>query len=130
MKIAYLEVLWFARDEDARTDLAPALADLGIQLHSLSTPWHPDRAQVSAVARVEADLMPMQLKQRLKKIETDGRFRFHLLLFARITADSEWLQLPHPRLKEKDELLKRVLELDPHAKDPVTGKPYARTARG
>ena len=92
-------------------------------------PWF-----VNAVAEIDSDLEPEDLLQLLHRVEAEfGREReqinaartLDLDLLAHggeITAPSEHLQLPHPRMAERAFVLLPLQDLAPEWRHPVSGK--------
>jgi 2-amino-4-hydroxy-6-hydroxymethyldihydropteridine diphosphokinase len=88
---------------------------------------------LNAAARVETDLTPRKLLERLLAIERDlGRTRkgprfgprtidLDLLLFGDEVVDEPGLRVPHPRLHERPFVLEPLVELDPGLAVPGRG---------
>ena len=83
-------------------------------------------------------LSPFALLKRIHQIENIlGRIRtddipmgprtidIDILLYGNEVINTPELQLPHPRIKEREFVLIPLLELNPNLKDPVTGVPYS-----
>ena len=94
-----------------------------------SQPWF-----LNAVAEIETNLFPMQLLNRIHKIERSlGRKQtvskgprpidIDILLFGSAIMNTAELQIPHPRLSERRFVLQPLLELAPALRHPVTGRP-------
>lgn len=90
---------------------------------------------VNAVAALRTTLQPLALLDALQAIEqAHGRVRLRhwgertldldLLLYDTLTLDSPRLTLPHPRLTERDFVLRPLLDLAP-ALDLPDGRPLA-----
>lgn len=52
-----------------------------------------------------------------------------ILLYGNLVVDSPGLQIPHPRLRERQFALVPLLEIEPEARDPRDGRPYAQVSR-
>ena len=88
---------------------------------------------LNAVARLETDLAPRRLLDRLLEVErTLGRTRegirfgprtidLDLLLYGEETIDEAGLQVPHPRLHERRFVLEPLAELEPGLVVPGRG---------
>jgi 2-amino-4-hydroxy-6-hydroxymethyldihydropteridine diphosphokinase len=90
---------------------------------------------VNCVARLETDLDPHTLLDSIKSMETalgrkpNTHFRprsidIDILLYDQIDLESLDLVIPHTRLKSRRFALEPLLEIEPEASDPVSGKPY------
>jgi 2-amino-4-hydroxy-6-hydroxymethyldihydropteridine diphosphokinase len=97
-------------------------------------PPQPDYLNGCAVLEVE--LTPQEVLETLLRIEKHfGRVRrerwgprtldLDLLLFEDLIIDSPNLQIPHPRMRERDFVLIPLAEIAPTWVDPVTGKAIA-----
>ena len=89
---------------------------------------------INCAARVETDLDPHSLLNTLQAIElamgrkpnTHLRPRpidIDILLYDDIDLESLELVIPHSRLKSRRFALEPLLEIEPEASDPVSGKP-------
>lgn len=89
---------------------------------------------INCAARVETDLDPHSLLNMLKAVETalgrkpNAHFRprpidIDILLYDDINLESLELVIPHSRLRSRRFVLEPLLELEPEASDPITGKP-------
>jgi 2-amino-4-hydroxy-6-hydroxymethyldihydropteridine diphosphokinase len=88
---------------------------------------------INGVIKIETDLEPLELLQVLKDIESRlGRkegFRWgpraidlDILLFDEEEIEMEGLQIPHPRLQERQFVLIPLAEIDPEVIHPVLKK--------
>lgn len=96
---------------------------------------------LNAVARVETELRPRDLLERLLSVERElgrrrGGVRFgprtidlDLLLFADEVIDEPGLQVPHPRIHERRFVLEPLAELDPDLVVPGRGPLSALLAK-
>lgn len=85
---------------------------------------------INAVARIGCDLEAIELLDHLQKIESDhGRIRgpeqwvprtldLDILLFDALTIDSERLQVPHPRMEQRNFVLQPLFDLAPELQLP------------
>jgi 2-amino-4-hydroxy-6-hydroxymethyldihydropteridine diphosphokinase len=95
-------------------------------------PWF-----LNLVAEFQTTLFPRQLLQRTKKIENElGRKRgvrngprngprtidIDILLYGSAIVQSEELEIPHPRFRERRFVLAPLAELNPDLRDPVSGQ--------
>jgi 2-amino-4-hydroxy-6-hydroxymethyldihydropteridine diphosphokinase len=93
---------------------------------------------LNAVVRVQTGLTPDQLLKGLLAIERDmGRDRagqprnaprildLDVLLYGDRVIDQPNLQVPHPRMHEREFVLRPLVELDANAKDPRDGSHWA-----
>ena len=91
---------------------------------------------LNQVAEFETELFPLQLLQRLQRIERLlGRKRLLLngprtididiLLYANAVVDATELQVPHPRYRERRFVLEPLTELNPKLRDPETHQTMA-----
>jgi 2-amino-4-hydroxy-6-hydroxymethyldihydropteridine diphosphokinase len=91
---------------------------------------------LNCVVEAETELMPMQLLQRLKKIERQlGRRRevprgprtidIDILLYGNCVVETAALTIPHPRLAERRFVLEPLRELAPDRRHPVTRRTVA-----
>lgn len=89
-------------------------------------PWF-----VNLVAEIETSLFPMQLLNRIQKVEREmGRQRtipkgpriidIDIILFGRFVIDTPQLQAPHPRMAERRFVLEPLAELAPDLRHPIT----------
>jgi len=92
---------------------------------------------LNMVAEFETDLFPKQLLQRLQKVERAmGRVRtikdgprnidLDILLYGNVVVETEELEIPHPRYRERRFTLAPLAELNPALRDPVTRKTMAQ----
>jgi len=91
---------------------------------------------LNLAAEFETDLFPKQLLHRIQQIERDlGRKRtvrngprtidIDILLYARFVVQSDELEIPHPRFRDRRFTLAPLAELNQALLDPVTGKTVA-----
>lgn len=91
-------------------------------------PWF-----LNQVAEFQTTLFPLQLLQRTKKIENElGRKRdirngprtldIDILLYGSAIVQSEELEIPHPRFRQRRFVLTPLAELNPDLRDPVSGQ--------
>lgn len=100
----------------------------------------PQGPYLNAVAKLETELSPRALLERLLAIEAEeGRTRrgarneartldLDLLLFADRCIDEEGLTVPHPRLRERGFVLEPLCELAPQHAHPGSGETIAELA--
>lgn len=92
---------------------------------------------LNACASFETALPPTALLRRLQTVETSlGRKRLErwgprtidldLLLYGEVLMRTPVLELPHPRLSERDFVLQPLSVIAPHLKIPGTGKSVLR----
>ncbi len=92
----------------------------------------PQGKYLNAVMEVECELKPRELLDALMAIENDlGRNRtgknhprtidLDILLIDDIILDTPQLTIPHPRLTEREFVLRPLAEIAPDLKHPVTG---------
>jgi 2-amino-4-hydroxy-6-hydroxymethyldihydropteridine diphosphokinase len=88
---------------------------------------------LNMVAEYETTLFPLQLLQRLNRIERElGRIRtvsngprtidIDILLYGNTVMKTEKLEIPHPRYRERRFTLAPLAELSPSLRDPITKK--------
>jgi 2-amino-4-hydroxy-6-hydroxymethyldihydropteridine diphosphokinase len=88
------------------------------------------------VARISTDLPALQLLAELHAIEAAmGRERsirngprnidIDILLYDSVVQKTDELELPHPRMQERAFVLKPLLEIEPHIRDPRTRNLFA-----
>lgn len=91
---------------------------------------------LNIVVEAESDLFPLQLLQRVAKVEREmGRKRLiskgprtidiDILLHGPFIVDTSDLQIPHPRMTERRFVLEPLAELVPELRHPV----YRRTVK-
>jgi len=134
------------REETLLRGLEMIDGERGIELLALSpvyetSPVGPSTAPfLNAAARIRTTLEPLRLLERLKDIERrSGRtaggvwgaprtLDLDILLYGDLTMATPQLTLPHPGLAGRDFALRPLLDLEPGAVDPVTGRPLAAAA--
>jgi len=90
---------------------------------------------LNQIALIETSLMPEELLNTLIKIEQDsGRIKtvsrgpriidMDILLYDDMVLKSADLIIPHPEIKNRDFILRHLVELDADIKEPVTGMLY------
>jgi len=90
---------------------------------------------LNQVILIETDLAPLELLRHLQQIETDlGRSRtipkgprtidLDILLYDTIVMETGDLTIPHPQIKNREFILKHLVELGPELTDPVSGDAY------
>jgi 2-amino-4-hydroxy-6-hydroxymethyldihydropteridine diphosphokinase len=95
---------------------------------------------LNQVCRLRTVLSPLRLMETCLEIEQSlGRIRrqprgprtidLDILLYGDRIMDTENLVLPHPRMKEREFILRHLLELDGEIRDPVTGKLFREIYR-
>lgn len=94
---------------------------------------------LNAVVVGETSLPPEALLERLLAIERlRGRERpseraartldLDLILYGDAVIDTESLQVPHPRFREREFVVRPLAEIAPDLRDPVTGRTIAELA--
>jgi 2-amino-4-hydroxy-6-hydroxymethyldihydropteridine diphosphokinase len=127
---------------DRRANLAEALRRMEPDIHveavsalyeSPPQPPAPPPAYLNAACRVATSLEPLDLLDRLKRIERDlGReaaerwaprpIDLDIALYNDRIVDEPGLVIPHPRLTERAFVLRPLLDLDPNLTHPATGE--------
>ncbi|MDD5439408.1 MAG: 2-amino-4-hydroxy-6-hydroxymethyldihydropteridine diphosphokinase [Candidatus Omnitrophica bacterium] len=85
----------------------------------------PQGKYLNGVIEIETDLMPYDLLNLLKGIERNlGRvpnvrcgarvIDLDILLYGDVKVDDEALTIPHPRMNEREFVLRGLREIDPH----------------
>ncbi len=108
------------------------LQEAGVKIQRLSTLIETDPVGgppqgkfLNAVLRAESDLAPLDLLRAVQAIEQKlGRVRsvrnaprtidIDILLYGRLTLASPELTIPHPRMRERDFVMKPLSEIEPH----------------
>ena len=91
---------------------------------------------LNQVAEFETELFPLQLLQRLQRVERNlGRKRvvlngprtidIDILLYGNTVMKTADLEIPHPRYSERRFVLEPLAELDATLRDPVTHRTVA-----
>lgn len=90
---------------------------------------------LNQVVLVRTVMEPLELLRILKGIERKmGRkpsipkgprvIDLDILLYGDRVMDTEYLRIPHPRIRERDFVMKHLIALDPDIADPVDRKKY------
>ncbi len=90
---------------------------------------------LNQVILIETALSPHDLLNKLQRAEIDlGREKtvhkgpriidLDILLYDKLILDSENLTIPHPQIKNRNFVIKHLVELDPGLVEPVSGKKY------
>jgi 2-amino-4-hydroxy-6-hydroxymethyldihydropteridine diphosphokinase len=91
---------------------------------------------LNLVAEFQTELFPKQLLQRIERVERElGRKRtvrngprtidIDILLYGNAVVNTEELEIPHPRYRERRFTLAPLAELNPELRDPVTRRSMA-----
>jgi 2-amino-4-hydroxy-6-hydroxymethyldihydropteridine diphosphokinase len=94
----------------------------------IDQPWF-----LNQVAEFETSLLPLQLLDRIHRIEKElGRVRtvvngprtvdIDIILYGDTIMRSAELEIPHPRYRERRFVLEPLAELNPGLRDPATGE--------
>jgi 2-amino-4-hydroxy-6-hydroxymethyldihydropteridine diphosphokinase len=132
---------------DRAANLKRAVASLGDLLEGLATSsiyetlpmYLPDQPRfLNMVVSGRCSFTPKELLDRVRDLEGRlGRERskgipkgprvidIDILLYGERIIENEELVVPHPRMKERQFVLIPLLELNPHLRDPATGRPLA-----
>ena len=132
---------------DRAANLKRAVASLGDLLEGLATSsiyetlpmYLPDQPRfLNMVVSGRCSFTPKELLDRVLELEGRlGRERskgipkgprvidIDILLYGERIIENEELVVPHPRMKERQFVLIPLLELNPHLRDPATGRPLA-----
>jgi 2-amino-4-hydroxy-6-hydroxymethyldihydropteridine diphosphokinase len=93
--------------------------------------YHDQDWFVNYVVKIETDLVPLSLLDRLKSIErTAGRKRdrirfgprildLDIILYDDLVLEDPRLTIPHPRMHKRRFVLKPICDIDPDIKHPV-----------
>jgi 2-amino-4-hydroxy-6-hydroxymethyldihydropteridine diphosphokinase len=141
LKIVYLGLGSNIGDREALLQSAlDALKGPGLRLRRVSSLYETEpvglrdqRWFLNLAAEFETDLFPRQLLHRIHRIERQlGRRRIvvngprtidiDILLYGNAVVNTEELEIPHPRYRERRFTLAPLAELQPDLRDPVTGK--------
>ncbi|QXE89404.1 2-amino-4-hydroxy-6-hydroxymethyldihydropteridine diphosphokinase [Geomonas subterranea] len=88
----------------------------------------------NAVVRLNTEMAPLELLDRLKRLETEVFRRvpserwgarsmdLDILLYGELVSDSEELTIPHPRLAERRFALQPLSDIAPDLVHPILGK--------
>ncbi len=108
-----------------------------------SEPWgyREQPMFLNCVVALRTDLGPEDLLTAVKELEVRvgrvPRFRWgpreidiDILLYEDLVVRTETLEIPHPRIKERDFVLVPLLELDRDLRDPITGRSYREFLEG
>lgn len=99
---------------------------------------HTEKGQkwfLNQIVKIETTLGPEELLKVAESIESDlGRTEKHnlgpreididIVLYNNEVIDLPELQIPHRHMNDRQFILIPLIELDPHIKDPVSGKLY------
>lgn len=88
---------------------------------------------LNLVVELETELRPLELLDRIQKIETDGgrqrgvfwgprTIDIDILFYEDEIIDSPQLKIPHPEMYNRDFVIKPLLELSPLKIDPINKK--------
>ena len=91
---------------------------------------------LNQVILVNTNIRPLKLLKTVKKIEKKlGRVKtipkgpriidIDILLYGDYILNSGTLTIPHPEIKNRDFVLKHLIEITPDLIDPLTKKPYS-----
>ena len=144
MKVVYLGLGSNMGDREALLKRAlEELAARDLRLRRVSSLYETEpvglrdqRWFLNQVAEFETELFPLQLLQRVHRIEKSlGRRRtvvngprtidIDILLYAKAVVNAPGLQIPHPRYRERRFVLEPLAELNPGLRDPETKKTVA-----
>lgn len=140
MTIVYLAL--GANVGDARGNITRAIKLLGGKLHDIkSAPVYQTKAVgytdqpdfLNTAVSASTDMEPEELLKFIKSIEGKigrvWRFRWgpreidiDIIFYDDQVFKSQLLEIPHPRFRARDFVLKPLADLNPKAVDPVTGK--------
>lgn len=139
MKVVYLGLGSNVGDREAQLRQAlEALQSRDLRFRRASSLYETEpiglreqRWFLNRVAEFETELFPLQLLQRIHRIErTLGRKRvvvngprtidIDILLYGNAVVKTAELQIPHPRYRERRFVLEPLAELNPALKDPET----------
>ncbi len=123
----------------ARMAASEGVSVLRVSRFMLTEPVGPPQGwYLNAVAMLAVELTPTALLARLQSIETAlGRDRsrevrwgprtcdLDIELFDDLVMDTETLTIPHPRMHEREFVLRPLVEIAPHALHPTLGKTAA-----
>lgn len=145
MKVVYLGLGSNVGDREAQIDSAlDALNSPDLRLLRRSSLYETEpigfRDQgwfLNMAAEFETDLFPKQLLHRMQKVEMSmGRVRtmkngprtidIDVLLFGNAVINTQELEVPHPRYRERRFTLAPLAELNPNLRDPVTHQSMAQ----
>jgi 2-amino-4-hydroxy-6-hydroxymethyldihydropteridine diphosphokinase len=127
---------------DAHANIAEAIKLLGGKLQDIqSAPIYTSKAVgytdqpdfLNTAVSGSTDLSPLELLKFIKEIEKKvgriWRFRWgpreidiDIIFYGNQTFKNEDLEIPHPRFRDRDFVLKPVCDLDPGVVDPITSK--------
>lgn len=138
MKTAYLSLGSNLGDREANLRRAlELLASPEIRIRRVSSLYETEPQDLrhqpwflNLAAEIETSLFPMQLLNRVQKIEKDmGRKRIvekgprtidiDIVLFGNFTIDTPRLTTPHPRMQDRRFVLEPLAELAPDLRHPV-----------
>ncbi|MBN2040168.1 MAG: 2-amino-4-hydroxy-6-hydroxymethyldihydropteridine diphosphokinase [Spirochaetes bacterium] len=132
---------------DRSLNLAEACQELGstdgIEILKMSTVEETDPVDFleqpdffNQVILVRTNIKPLKLLKIAKSIEKKmGRKKtipkgpriidIDILLYGDSVLESDTLTIPHPEIRNRDFVLKHLIEITPDLTDPATGKPYS-----
>jgi 2-amino-4-hydroxy-6-hydroxymethyldihydropteridine diphosphokinase len=149
LKIVYLGLGSNMGDSEALMKSAlAALTSPDLRLLRVSSTYETEpigyreqRWFLNLVAEFETELFPRQLLHRMQKVERQlGRRRviengprtidIDILLFGSVVMNTDELEIPHPRFRDRRFTLAPLAELNPKLRDPVTRKSMAELLAG
>ncbi len=91
---------------------------------------------LNQIVQAESLIAPEDLLRRLQQIEERMKrtrdiskgprtIDLDILLFNGLIVHTDTLTIPHPGIHDRIFILRHLIELDPHLKDPVTGRKYS-----
>lgn len=148
MATAYLGLGTNLGDRDANLAAALELLDERVGIDAVSSVYESEPVGYTAqpkflnlVARIRTKLAPRDLLEALQEIERElGRERHFrnaprvidvdLLLYDDEVLEEPGLTVPHPRMLERDFVLRPLVELDPELRHPIRGRLVDRLRAG
>ncbi|HKJ91919.1 MAG TPA: 2-amino-4-hydroxy-6-hydroxymethyldihydropteridine diphosphokinase [Longimicrobiales bacterium] len=140
MASAYLGIGSNLGDRDANLAGALELLDARVGIDAVSSVYESEPVGYTAqpdflnlVARVRTELAPRDLLEALQGVERElGRERHFrnaprvidvdLLLYDQLELSEPGLTVPHPRMLERDFVLRPLVELEPELRHPEAGR--------
>jgi len=125
---------YYETEPESAPSLAPSLRSGLATLGSRAGPGGLDQPHfINSVLRLQTDLTPAELLQRLQRIEQAlGRQRgirwgprtidLDVLLYDDIVMREEALEIPHPRMHERRFVLEPLCDIAPEIRHPLLGK--------